>query len=897
MHNYTSSKNFLRSFLFIICAISSSTAVAQIQRTFSPRFSDAVNGDFVMIANNMVSEHATLDYTGTSDNHFLASTYVDIDSDPTTFNSSSANLVNPAPSSACLSIKKAFLYWAAANKEHGVDSSGNLTGNGGTEVNWPSNQVKLMLPGTSIYTMLTADELIYDGRAAHFVNDPYIGIKDITSLVQGTASPYGTYQVANVKATEGDLFSHDDGGNTGTSGGWQIVFIYESPQLKRRNITLFDGYANITQSSNSFDILFDGFQTVPNGPVNANMLIGSLEGDRGISGDQLQILDTNGNWASLSTTQRDANNFFNSKITVKGNQFLDRNPTSTNTLGYDAALFELANNGNQLIDNDQTSATVRMTSNQETYGLYLLGLSVEIFEPSLGALNFTTSVVGATFDPGDTAPVEIRLKNVGNDNIRNLEIALTLPPQVELANTDPLPPGVTYTLDNGTRELRFFVADGYTDVNDPEYALDFNLFVNQECVTCSAVIALQALATFTGETNPAMVGTLSSGTVDACGLGNHDPTYLYVIPVLSITDASGNEGTDLSFGITSSHLLAEDASLNLAYTHQTTTDADYTQLVSFTVPEGTGTTILNIPTIEDLLTESTETFEISIASSDPITILDNKAIGSIIDNDMSVIIVEDYTQEYMLSCGDEIPAVPELTFSGGCGNYQVDFTEIEEPSTTSGDFMIVRTWDVTDSCGNSASFEQIVFIMQLEEVISTITACTADNPIDLISYLPENFDTNGTFTVTQGVATLNRTTLDPADLEPGTYGISYSSTMGRCSYLVQFIIEVNADCVDCNEEDITVSTTVTPNGDGINDVFTVLGGEDCFFIYGVMIFNRWGKKVYQAEDYQNNWAGTSPESSFGSNGLLPAGTYYYIINISNRIDLKPINGYIYLGTK
>lgn len=1012
MHSATSRQTLLRYILFAVFAISTFGAKAQVQQTFTPRFSEAVNGDFIMIANNMVSQHPTLDYNGASDNHFITSTYVDIDSDASTFNSSSANLVNPAPSSACLTIKRAFLYWAAANKEYGVDGSGNLTGTGGMEVNWPSNEVKLMLPGSNTYTTLTADELIYDGRPPQFVNAPYAAVKDITAWVQPLTNPYGTYQVANVKATEGDLYSYN-GSNTGTSGGWQIVFIYESPQLKRRNITLFDGYANITQSSNSFDILFDGFQTVPNGPVNANMLIGSFEGDRGILGDQLQILDTNGNWTPLTTTQRDANNFFNSKITVNGNPFLDRNPASANTLGYDAALFELRNNGNNLIDNDQTSATVRMTSNQETYGLYLLGLSVEVFEPSLGALSFTTNVVGSTFDPGDTAPVEIRVKNVGNDNIRNLEIALTLPPQVEFVDTDPLPPGVTHVFDSASRELRFFVEDGYTDVNDPEYELDFNLFINHECVTCSAAIALQAMATFTGETNPAMVGTLSSGTVDACGVGNHDPTYLYVVPVLSLEDALGDEGNVVSFGIASSHLLAADATLNLTYANQTTSDADYMRPLQFTVAAGTGTTQLDIPTLEDLLIEPTETFELRISSSDPITILDPTAVGSIIDNDGGagtgidfdntdvivdedagtatftvrltgnvpggftldytstdgsavspddftaffgqltfagndnesydiiipiiddstvetleaytvnlsnlsttviaintptanggirdndgrVIISNEYTEEYMLFCGDEIPEVPELTFSGGCGAYQVDFTEVEEASETSNDFMIIRTWEVTDSCGNTGRFEQVIFVMQLEEIFLTVDICVTDTPIDLATYLPENFDTNGTFTVTSGVVSLDGSLFDPSNLEPGAYGVSYTSSAGRCAYSAQYTITVNADCSDCNEKDLTISSAVTPNGDGFNDVFEISGGEACFFTYDVMLFNRWGKKVYEARDYQNDWGGTAPNGSFGTNGNLPTGTYYYIINISNRLDLKPINGYIYLGTK
>jgi len=115
--------------------------------------------------------------------------------------------------------------------------------------------------------------------------------------------------------------------------------------------------------------------------------------------------------------------------------------------------------------------------------------------------------------------------------------------------------------------------------------------------------------------------------------------------------------------------------------------------------------------------------------------------------------------------------------------------------------------------------------------------------------------------------------------------------------MAEYTITVNADCVQCSEEDVIVSTAVTPNGDGFNDLFTITGAENCFFTYDVMIFNRWGNKIFEAKDYQNDWGGSAPNGSFGTNVNLPSGTYYYIINVTSELNLKPINGYIYLGTK
>jgi len=49
----------------------------------------------------------------------------------------------------------------------------------------------------------------------------------------------------------------------------------------------------------------------------------------------------------------------------------------------------------------------------------------------------------------------------------------------------------------------------------------------------------------------------------------------------------------------------------------------------------------------------------------------------------------------------------------------------------------------------------------------------------------------------------------------------------------------------------------------------------------VVIFNRWGKKVFEASNYTNNWNGDN----------LPAGTYFYVVSAPN---LEPLKGSITL---
>lgn len=499
-----------------------SFANAQLKVSFSPRYSDVVYGDVLTIGNNVLSTTATGNYTGSDGNHNVTTVFVDIDGDNTTFNSSSANLTSPIANS-CITIKKAYLYWAAADFEEQ---------NSGDEPNWNYNQVKLMLPGQNTYSTISADNTVFRGRAEHFVNDPYVCVKDITSSVQGLANPFGKYQVANVRTKKGSLNPDHTGTNVGTSGGWQIVFVYEgvilnnNAVLPAKYITLFDGYANVTRTQNNYDINISGFQTPPAGTVRPSIVFGALEGDRDLSGDNLQIRNTSNTFINISTATRSATNFFNSSITYNGSDFTNRNPASTNTLGFDAGTFTLPNSSNSVIANGQTSTVFRLTSNQETYGLYLLGFSIDVWAPELEAMLLTATPSSA--NPGDTISYTFNVKNNGNDDARNVVITRTLPESVDLVQpVAPLPAGVTYTYNPATRLLSFFVQNGLVDVSDPSFNISYKTVVKDQCyfltTACPSNISAQMLATYIGVENTSTQTTLSSSALTICGLGNGLP--------------------------------------------------------------------------------------------------------------------------------------------------------------------------------------------------------------------------------------------------------------------------------------------------------------------------------------------------------------------------------------
>ncbi len=703
-----------QTFVILIISLfaSSFTSYAQIQKEFSPRFNDMINGDFTMIANNILSRTATEDYNGESDNHsFTDNVYVDIDNDNSTFNSSSANFVNPQPQLGCVTIKKAYLYWAAADKENEAGED--------NQPNWNFNDIKLMLPSENSYETLTADEVLYRGRDTHFSNDPYVCFKDITSLVLNLDSPFGKYQVANIEAKTGFLFQHSEG-NTGTSGGWQIVYIYESPELTSKNVSVFDGYAHITRDFNNYDIGFSGFRTVPSGPVNVNTLIGALEGDRSLIGDRFQIQNIANEYVDLTAPLRDSNNFFNSKITLENTNFIDRNPASLNTLGFDAAVFQLNNTDNSIIDNNQSSASIRLASNQETYSLFLIGLAVEVWAPSLYPISINSNATENITNASAIVTFGFNFSNTGNDNAVNVTLSETMPTNVEFISANGLPDGVTYTYDADTRLLQFFVEDGLVDIGDPALNIQFELMIKNVCYfledNCNLTFNLQFTSTYSGAENLNTFITYSSNELDDCQLGNPLPTFI------------------------------------------------------------------NQPIVE---------WETPIKSLDRTLAIDNP--NDLTDAQALVPVTDKCNFDLIKTSGDFIQ------------NSDCDYT---------GTY--TNTWDFTDACGRT-----------IEDYVQVIT-------------VPSNQSFDGS--------------------------------------------------------NITISKVVTPNQDQWNEYFTINEIKDCGFIIDLKIFNRWGALIYQSDNYQNNWNGTSNSSSIGGSNQVTTGTYFYIINLFNS-GLKPIVGTIYLGTK
>lgn len=217
--------------------------------------------------------------------------------------------------------------------------------------------------------------------------------------------------------------------------------------------------------------------------------------------------------------------------------------------------------------------------------------------------------------------------------------------------------------------------------------------------------------------------------------------------------------------------------------------------------------------------------------------------------------------------------------SGGTGSYSYLWTGVSA-SGTSVSGLTSGTYDVqvTDSNGCTQSLSIIITEPEALNValLDTVTPfCgTTDGIIDI-----EVSGGTGSYTYlwSTGAVTQNLT-----NVGEGVYQVIVMD-----ENLCMDSLSVTLDC----EVPFIVPGVITPNGNGQNDVWYI-SGLDKFPDAGVEIFNRWGNTVFSERPYQNNWGGMSNGIGTIGNGVLPSGTYFFVLDLG--VNKQKITGYLEL---
>jgi len=126
---------------------------------------------------------------------------------------------------------------------------------------------------------------------------------------------------------------------------------------------------------------------------------------------------------------------------------------------------------------------------------------------------------------------------------------------------------------------------------------------------------------------------------------------------------------------------------------------------------------------------------------------------------------------------------------------------------------------------------------------------------------------------------------DPMGMSVGYYDIKVTDDHGCQDSIEMIVVTVEEDSAG-----VFIPAGFSPNEDGYNDRFVILGIED-YPENELVIFNKQGVVIYHRRNYQNDWDGT-PEKGGVIGGALPEGTYYYVFTFGESMVRK---GYIYLN--
>ncbi len=175
---------------------------------------------------------------------------------------------------------------------------------------------------------------------------------------------------------------------------------------------------------------------------------------------------------------------------------------------------------------------------------------------------------------------------------------------------------------------------------------------------------------------------------------------------------------------------------------------------------------------------------------------------------------------------------------------------------------ITLTINFLSGCGGDTLYATI-YIRSIDsikvEVGEDYNICTPDETATLKATANGGYGPL-TYTWSNGAGLGDSVIVTP--LETTSYFVTVTDTCGNT--VISDSIEVVVQC------DVIVPNIFTPNGDTFNETFFV-ENLDQYPGSGVKIYNRWGRKVFEDDDYQNDWDGEK----------LADGIYFYIVTVSD----------------
>lgn len=281
------------------------------------------------------------------------------------------------------------------------------------------------------------------------------------------------------------------------------------------------------------------------------------------------------------------------------------------------------------------------------------------------------------------------------------------------------------------------------------------------------------------------------------------------------------------------------------------------------------------------------------------------------------------------------------TFNGTAGDTFVGITDLTFPvGVESCTFSVMVTSDVAGTYLNDSQNISDTNNLDASQVSATLNVIvdTSNVDIEILKSVEPTEAIVGqevTFTISAtNVGTTQATAIEVLDALPAGYSFISATTSsgvfdsGSLSWSipvlepnqsetlqVEVLIVASTDLLNIaylntlnevdrnstnNEDDalieisncLSIPEGISPNGDLEND-FLVIPCIENFPENTIKIYNRYGTLIYQTNNYNNTWDGRANRGIPEFSGLLPVGTYFYILEIKGIA--KPLQGYVYLN--
>ncbi|RIV49530.1 DUF11 domain-containing protein, partial [Flagellimonas taeanensis] len=197
--------------------------------------------------------------------------------------------------------------------------------------------------------------------------------------------------------------------------------------------------------------------------------------------------------------------------------------------------------------------------------------------------------------------------------------------------------------------------------------------------------------------------------------------------------------------------------------------------------------------------------------------------------------------------------------------------------------------------------DPITFVITLENVEGkTVTDIVVSDLLDDAFEYVDDVASLGTYDPTTGEWTISNlaATDATATLEITVISTTAGTLQNTATLLSSFpndgvasnntaTVSVQVNRSQC-EDPGTICNIFSPDGDGINDLLTLVG-HTSYPNNTFEVFDRYGNSVFQMDGYNSTWDGT------GKNGDLPKGTYFYLLDLGDGSEV--VKGWIQIVRK